>query len=168
VTWDTINYFVDPESGAVIDSTAEVYAVEIVGDEVWVGTANGMAVLDRNGNLISVRRTFSPVTSSAPGGEGGAYATPVPFSPNISPGGIHFHYVPPADGPVTIKIYDYANRLVKTVTDGAQRDGGRQYDESDIWDGRNGKGDVVAVGTYFFVIEYSGGETHWGKLVVIP
>jgi hypothetical protein len=57
---------------------------------------------------------------------------------------------------------------VKTVTDGAHRDADRQYDESDIWDGRNGAGDVVAVGTYFFVIEYSGGETHWGKLVVIP
>ena len=40
---------------------------------------------------------------------------------------------------MTIKIYDYANNLVKTVTDGAQRDAGRQYDETDIWDGRNGK-----------------------------
>lgn len=168
VTWDTLNHFVDPESGAVIDSSTEVYAVEIVGDEVWVGTENGIAVLDRNGNILSVRRTFKAVEASEPGGEGGVYATPVPFSPNITAGGIRFHYVPPVDGPVTIKIYDYANKLVKTVTDGATRDAGRQYDELDIWDGRNGDGDVVAVGTYFFVIEYSGGDTHWGKLVVIP
>jgi hypothetical protein len=168
VTWDTLDHFVDPESGAVIDSTVEVFAVEIVGNEVWVGTENGMVILDRNANLISVRRTFKEVAESEPGSEGGVYATPVPFSPNISSGGIRFHYVPPVSGPVTIRIYDYANNLVKTVTDAAQREGGRQYDESDTWDGRNGAGDVVAVGTYFFVIEYSGGDTHWGKLVVIP
>ncbi len=168
VTWDTLNHFVDPESGAVIDSTVEVFAVEIVGNEVWVGTENGMVVLDRNANLISVRRTFKAVAESEAGSEGGVYVTPVPFSPNISPGGIRFHYVPPVSGPVTIRIYDYANNLVKTVTDAAQREAGRQYDESDTWDGRNGAGNVVAVGTYFFVIEYSGGDTHWGKLVVIP
>ncbi len=81
---------------------------------------------------------------------------------------MRFHYIPPVSGSVSIKIYDYANNLVKTVTDGAQREADQQYDESDIWDGRNGAGDVVAVGTYFFVIEYSGGDTHWGKLVVIP
>lgn len=168
VSWDTLNYFVDPESGAVMDSSVEYFAVEIVGNEVWAGTENGTVVLDRNGNLISVRRSFKAVASSDPGGEGGAYATPVPFSPNISAGGIRFHYAPPVSGPVTITIYDYANNIVKTVTDGAHRDADRQYDESDVWDGRNGAGDVVAVGTYFFVIEYSGGETHWGKLVVIP
>lgn len=168
VSWDTLNYFVDPESGAVMDSSIEYFAVEIVGNEVWAGTENGTVVLDRNGNLISVRRSFKEVNTSDAGGEGGAYATPVPYSPNISAGGIRFHYTPPVSGPVTITIYDYANNVVKTVTDGAHRDADRQYDESDIWDGRNGAGDVVAVGTYFFVIEYSGGETHWGKLVVIP
>jgi hypothetical protein len=151
-----------------MDSSIEYFAVEIVGNEVWAGTENGTVVLDRNGNLISVRRSFKEVTTSDAGGEGGAYATPVPFSPNISAGGIRFHYTPPVSGPVTITVYDYANNVVKTVTDGAHRDADRQYDESDIWDGRNGAGDVVAVGTYFFVIEYSGGETHWGKLVVIP
>lgn len=168
VSWDTLNHFVDPESGAVVDSTVEIFAIEVVGNEVWAGTENGMVVLDRNGNLISVRRKFKAVADSEPGSEGGVYATPVPFSPNITAGGLRFHYVPPVSGPVTIRIYDYANNLVKTVTDGAEREAGQQYDESDIWDGRNGAGDVVAVGTYFFVIEYSGGDTHWGKLVVIP
>lgn len=168
VTWDTLNYFVDPASGATIDSSTEVFAVERVGEEIWVGTENGLVVLDRNGNIISVRRTFKQVASNDPGGEGGVYATPIPFSPNITAGGIRFHYVPPVSGPVTIKVYDYANNLVKTVTDGVHRDAGRQYDETDVWDGRNGKGDVVAVGSYFFIIEYSGGDTQWGKLVVIP
>ncbi len=36
------------------------------------------------------------------------------------------------------------------------------------WDGLNGKGDEVAVGVYYFKVEYSTGEVRWGKLVVIP
>ncbi len=167
-TWDTLNNFVDPSSGAVIDSAIEVFGVEVVGDQVWVGTANGTAILDRSGHTIAVRRTFKPVSSSTAGGEGGAYVTPVPFSPHLTPGGMRFHYVPPSNGAVTIKVYDYANNLVKTVTDGQLRNAGQQYDETDLWDGRNGEGDLVSVGTYFFVIEYGGGERHWGKLVVIP
>jgi len=42
-----------------------------------------------------------------------------------------------------------------------------QYDDAVVWDGRNGKGDRVAVGTYFFTIEYANGDVHWGKLAVI-
>jgi hypothetical protein len=168
VTWDTLNNFVDPTSGAVIDSAIEVFGVKVVGDQVWVGTGNGTAILDRSGHTIAIKRTFKPVTSSSPGGDGGAYVTPVPFSPNLTAGGMRFHYVPPSSGAVTIKVYDYANNLVKTVTDKQTRTAGQQYDEADLWDGRNGDGKLVSVGTYFFVIKFGGGETQWGKLVVIP
>jgi hypothetical protein len=57
---------------------------------------------------------------------------------------------------------------VKVVPRGEPRVAGVQYDEADIWDGRNGKGDLVAVGSYAFTIEYSNGDIHWGKLAVIP
>ena len=167
-TWDTLNRFADPASGAVIDSTVEVYGVAITGDSIWVATENGLAILDREGNTRAVRRTFQPADSRVPGGEGGAYATPVPFSPNLTAGGLRVHYRPTASGPVTITIYDFANHVVKVLTDGEQREAGRQYDESDVWDGRNGDGDVVAVGTYFCVIKYTNGDIHWCKIVVIP
>jgi hypothetical protein len=36
------------------------------------------------------------------------------------------------------------------------------------WDGRNHKGDLVAVGVYYFKVKLGSGETRWGKLVVIP
>jgi hypothetical protein len=168
--WDTMNVLVDPQTGSVIDSTVEVLAVEVIGDEVWVGTENGQAILDKSGNVLAVRRTFRPVEPGAPGAEGGTYATPVPFSPTFSrsTGGLRLHYLPPVDGNVTIKIYDFSNNLVRTLLDDEHREGGRQYDETDIWDGRNGDGDFVATGTYFYIIEYANGATHWGKIAIIP
>lgn len=170
VTWDTLRNFVDPSSGARVDSLSEIFAVAVVGDEIWAGSENGLAILDRNDptTVIKVRRTFQPVTADQGSGEGGCYATPVPFSPNYYPNGIHFHYTPPVDGPVTITVYDFANREVRIVTNGEERKAGVTYDEADVWDGRNGKGDMVATGTYFFVIEYANGDVHWGKTVVLP
>ncbi len=168
-TWDTLSHFVDPQSGASLDEETEIFAVEVVGDEVWLGTDNGFVVLDKNdpGTVRQVRRHFEPVTAAIPGGEGGAYATPVPFSANFHPNGVRFHFVPPVDGAATVSIYDFANQLVKSFYLPGPLSAGVQYDEQIAWDGRNGKGDLVAIGTYFFVIEYSGGKTHWGKLAVI-
>ena len=170
MSWDTLTGFEDPSSHAKVDSLSEIFAVAVVGDEVWAGSENGLVILDKNDptKVIKVRRTYQPVTAEQGSGEGGCYATPVPFSPNYYPNGIHFHYTPPVDGPVTITVYDFANREVKVVTDGAQRLAGVTYHEADVWDGRNGKGDKVATGTYFFVIEYANGDVHWGKAVVIP
>jgi len=168
--WDTLTHFVDPESGAFVAAETEIFAVEVVGDEVWLGTDDGFVVVDKNNpeSVRSVRRHFQPVPANLPSGEGGTYATPVPFSPNFHPNGVRFHFIPPADGPVTISIYDFANQLVRSFHIAKDLSAGVQYDEQIVWDGRNGKGDLVAVGTYFFVIEYENGDTHWGKLAVIP
>ena len=168
-TWETFGQFVDSASGATIDSTTEFYAVRVVGDQLWVGTANGLAILDKadphRGAII--RRTFVEPSGDLPSGKGGPYATPVPFSPRFYDG-VRFHYKPPVSGKVKITIYDFANNVVKTFADidVPQRD--TWYHETVLWDGRNGKGDEVAAGAYFFVIEYANGQTHWGKLAVIP
>jgi hypothetical protein len=171
ISWTLQRNFTDPSSGATVDSTIEILGVEIVDDELWVGTENGMIVLDQTGSEVKqIRRTFRAVDADDPGSEGGVYATPTPYSPrfNLTRGGARLHYTPPVSGDVTITIYDFANRVVKVLTDGEHRDAGVQYNEADIWDGRNGEGDFVAVGTYFFVIEYSNGEVQWGKIAVIP
>ncbi len=55
--------------------------------------------------------------------------------------------------------------LVITLVDGEHRDGDEEYDE--IWYGRNEKGDLVANGVYFFKVEAAGGQTEWGKVVVL-
>jgi hypothetical protein len=54
------------------------------------------------------------------------------------------------------------------LANGVERDGGVQYDDYERWDGRNGKGDIVAGGVYLYVIESSGGDKLWGKFMVIP
>ncbi|MBI3872910.1 MAG: hypothetical protein HY304_07545, partial [candidate division Zixibacteria bacterium] len=167
IHWDTLTNFVDPLTKATIDLSVEIFAVEVVGNEVWIGTENGFAILNKDGKVQSIKRTFQPVDPATPGTEGGAYANPVPYSPSLTAGGLRLHYKPPVSGPVTITIYDFANHVVKVLLDRVSRDAGRQYDETDLWDGRNGGGDIVAVGTYFFVIEYANGAVHWGKIPVI-
>jgi len=168
--WDTFRVFVDTLTGATVDSTVEVLAVELVNNDVWVGTENGLVILNKQGEVQSIKRTFQAVDPAAPGSDGGTYATPVPYSPTFarSFGGLRLHYTPPVSGDVTIRIYDFANNLVKILTDGEFREAGRQYDEAEVWDGRNGDGDIVATGTYFYVIEYANGATHWGKIAIIP
>jgi len=167
-SWDTISVFIDQESGAQIPEFTEVYAVGVVGDTVWVGTENGLAISFDDAATWRIVRDFESLT--APGVSGEPYATPIPWSPSdrITPGPIQFHFVPPADGPVKITIYDFSNRIVIELEDGISRDAGVQYDETHTWDGKNEKGDFVSLGTYFFVIEYGDGSTQWGKLVVLP
>jgi len=84
----------------------------------------------------------------------------------LSTGGVvRIHYKPRQDGPVTIKLYDFAMSLVTTLVDNQDRVGGEEYDEP--WNGKNDEGDVVANGVYFFKVEAPGGQTEWGKLVIL-
>lgn len=79
-----------------------------------------------------------------------------------------FHYLLKQPGNVTITIFDFANNVVKKVADGASREGNVQYDDLDTWNGRNSKGDAVAAGVYFYLLESTGGDKLWGKFMVIP
>jgi len=67
-------------------------------------------------------------------------------------------------GDVKIKIYDISNTLVKTI-DAGNFNQGSSYEVS--WDGRNGNGQIVANGIYYFVIESSSGERGVGKIAVL-
>jgi len=71
---------------------------------------------------------------------------------------------------VTIKVYDFAMNLVATVIDNQPREPREtsDQDDDDRWDMRNENGDIVAAGTYFFVIEKADGGKEWGKLMVLP
>ena len=89
---------------------------------------------------------------------------------SISPGVVSaygFRFDAPVDGAVTISIYDFANQLVRELWIDEPIEAGVPYTTVASWDGFNGKGDLVAIGTYFYVIEYSNGDTDWGKIAVI-
>ena len=65
---------------------------------------------------------------------------------------------------VTIKIYDFALDLVTTLVDGKERSMG---DFSDVWNGKNEEGEMVANGVYFYSVEIDGDGTYWGKIMVL-
>ena len=148
--------------------SSEFTSVAIIDGEVWAGNADGLVKAPKDvkvgeDTVWNVFRTFVPIGTE---GSMTAYAYPSPFSPVLSTGGVvRIHYKPQKDGPVAIKIYDFAMNLVTTLVDNQERFGGEEYDEP--WDGKNEKGDVVANGVYFFKVEASGGQSEWGKLVIL-
>jgi len=155
--WEIFNYMEDqdPISQATIWST-EYTSVTIIDGEVWAGNIDGLVKGTYDGQAWGwdVIRTAVPET----------YAYPSPFSPILQER-VRIHYRPQQDGPVTVKIYDFAMNLVATLADGKDVIGGEWYDE--FWDGKNEKGDVVANGVYFFKVQAAGDQTEWGKLVIL-
>jgi hypothetical protein len=159
---------VEAQSGAntSFSERVEIFSVRQVNDTtVWAGGSDGAAVSTDGGQSWKIFRRFVS-TGTGPGtAEADVFASPVPFSPLRGLGVCRFHYRPTQSGNVTIEIFDFAMRRVKTVIRDAPRVAGVQYD-GDEWDGRNEKGDVVANGTYFFRIDFGTGKK-WGKLVVL-
>lgn len=167
-SWDVFNYMKDKDEITKngIFST-EFTSVAIIDGEVWAGNADGLVKAPKD-LKVGEDTVWNVFRTSVPIGEKGsetAYAYPSPFSPVLSTGGVvRIHYKPQKDGPVTIKIYDFAMNLVTTLRDTKSAAG---IDQDKEWDGKNDKGDTVANGVYFFKVEAPGGQTEWGKLVIL-
>ena len=67
---------------------------------------------------------------------------PNPFNPTT----MIFYDVPEGGGPVTIRVYDVAGRLIRTLVDGVETSGGKRV----MWNGRDNSGSRVATGVYFY------------------
>ncbi|MFQ6042009.1 MAG: lamin tail domain-containing protein [Candidatus Poribacteria bacterium] len=78
--------------------------------------------------------------------------TPNPFNPQITP--THIKYRAPTDTKVTIKIFDSAGKLVKTLLE--KREAGGEQTIS--WDGKDDSGKKVSVGLYICQIIAAGGK----------
>lgn len=166
-TWDTIPLY-DPVDQAGFKSRRAVYGVEVIGNYVWAGSSDGVYRLSLDN--LGDQQVFARVDGESPADE--VYAFPVPFSPGRG-GSVDFHFTvdQPGGASITIEIYDFAmNKVARPVENrffppGRYTGSTRGVAE---WDGLNGKGDVVAVGVYYFKVEYSTGDVRWGKLAVIP
>jgi len=90
------------------------------------------------------------------------YNYPNPFTPNLEV--TRIRYVLELPLPVTIKILDANERLVRTLIEKAQRSAGEHTDT--VWDGKNDNGASVPNGLYFGLIE-TGEERHIIKIAVI-
>jgi len=83
---------------------------------------------------------------------------PNPFHPGEEPTTIAYKLDDFAS--VTIRIYTQSGKLVKRMTFDRGTPGGQSGLNQVLWDGRNGKGEVVASGGYLALIEAQGtGET---------
>ena len=85
-----------------------------------------------------------------------AYAYPVPFRPDLGDTQVTFTNL---SSKATIKIYNVAGELVKTIeeTDG---------DTKAFWDGLNEKGNKISSGLYFYYIR-NDIESKKGKLLIV-
>lgn len=91
------------------------------------------------------------------------YNYPNPFNPDKESTILRYSLEKTAR--VTIKIYDAGGNLVITLLDAVLQRAGEE--QSILWDGKNSKGDIVANGVYFNVIETSEDERAVGKIAVL-
>jgi len=133
--------------------TETVYAVKKVGAHLLVGTPRGLFRSADRGNTWQS-------THHEPGGP---LFFPNPFSPRVHQRATLAVRAAAAGG-ATIRLYDFAMDLVKTVADGASVPAGQSVEF--YWDGTNRKGELAANGVYFYTVEAPGLST-WGKLMVV-
>ncbi len=161
-TWDTVA-LTDTLGNELVLPGTPVYAVEVSGNSLWVGTGDRTLRLDLNSMYTDLVLAVVDSTNEV-------YAFPVPFS-HTRDLGVDFHFFVEKEAYITIEIYDFAMNLVARVVDNQLFPPGF-YPESGpmrtTWDGRNERGEQVAVGVYYFKVSYSTGEVRWGKLAVIP
>jgi len=166
-TWAVFPQIIDNETGERIYAE-EITSVGITPDHVlWVGSMDGLARSIDNGLTWKIFRAFK-----VPGKNGTpeTYAYPNPFSPlrhNLigGDGHVRFQYKTTQATRVTVRVYDFGMNLVRTVVDNKDRPFPGNYTE--VWDGRNDLGDIVANGVYFYKIELSSGHSFWGKVMVV-
>jgi hypothetical protein len=163
-TFDTVAYR-NAEGKDLLFPNTPVYAAGVIGDYLWSGTDDGtvrISMADLTEQLVYFHTELTEE----------AFAFPIPFSPNRD-NRVRFHFNVPTSGNVSIEIYDFAMNLVATPIDHQYFDVGlfQQSPTNDFrpyWDGRNDKGDVAAVGVYYFRVVYENGESTWGKLAIVP
>jgi len=166
-TWVLFPQIRDEEQDRTI-YTMEIYCADVgPAHDLWVGTADGLAMSRNFGWTWTIFRAYQ---TPGTGGNPETYAYPNPFSPMRhnrfgEDGHVRFNYEISHSTSVTVKVYDFGMNLVRTVASNKQRSVPGNYDE--IWDGKNGLGDTVANGVYFYRIEFSDRGPVWGKVIVI-
>jgi len=165
-TWGLYPQIID-DMGDERVYTEEYYAVGHKDGALWVGTGDGLAYSTDNGYTWKIHRSFYKPNDAA---KLFTYAYPNPFSPlrhnRIGEDGhVRIQYNTIKDTYITISIYDFSMKLVKTIVRDKYRKGGDCY--SEVWDGKNESGNMVANGVYFYKLVKEGEKPLHGKIVVL-
>ncbi|MCX7761718.1 MAG: hypothetical protein N2252_02635 [Candidatus Kryptonium sp.] len=167
--WRTKNFGQNWEkAGKIIDFlsrqmiyTNVFYSIGVQKDTIWAGSSDGLVkFVDSEifGDNWKIFRTYEKVA-----GHDKTYAYPNPFSPWLEVTRIHYSVDKP-QSKVTIEIYDFAMRKIRTIISNATRDGVKEYDE--IWDGKDDSGKIVPNGVYFYRVKIDEKELY-GKILLI-
>lgn len=165
-TWDVFPQIVDETTGEKF-YTIEYYSAGVTANKVlWVGSGDGLAVTNNNGQTWQIKRAFVK-----PGieGEPRVYAYPNPFSPlrhnQIGGDGfIRFQFTTNSITSAKIRIFDFAMDLITTIDEGKTYPAG---DWSIAWNGKTESGKLLANGVYFYQLDLAGEGKHWGKIIII-
>lgn len=160
-TWGTFPQMVDASTGEWIDWRV-FYSVRAQEGILWAGGADGLAKTEDNGLTWTVYRAFASTTEEE------TYAYPNPWSPMRYESGevphpLRLQYRTSGQMKVTIKIYDFSLDLVKILEEYHHQTGSNWQ----TWDGKNEKGEIVANGVYYYVVEKEGDGTARGKIVIL-
>ncbi len=109
-----------------------------------------------NANVLDTLYTLS--------GRVRSYAAPNPFAPTQGELS-RINYSIEAAAQVSIELYDFASRRVRTLLSKESRSGQTNHGEN--WDGRDDDGRIVANGVYFYRIGLENGKASFGKVVVL-
>lgn len=165
------------EDGVALDAAQSTpAAVDAPGEWCFVASGEGgmlyycpsntkrgylITVKDKIGNERTypgdITRTVTPTSIT------NAWAGPNPFDPTSEQGTFRIHFDLDATADVTVKIYDMAGGLVKTIDAGSKSGS----DSWVGWDGATTGGTRVANGAYLAHIEASGGGNSASAVVKI-
>lgn len=162
LNWILPNNIVDSETGAQLQTNV-FYSAASEGEEVWLGSDDGLARIDETGFWVGDWKIYfasQPLTSNNE-----TYCYPNPFSPRqeqlkikYSTGGI--------DANVTIRIYNFSMDYVKTVIQNAPRN--RTMEGApDFWDGTDENGNLLPNGVYFYTVEIDDNDLLFGKIIYL-
>jgi hypothetical protein len=159
-SWILPNNIVDSGSGVAL-RTSVFYCAASEGNEVWLGSDDGLAKIKETGFWAGEWKVYfasQPLKS-----ETETYCYPNPFSPKqeqlkikYSTGG--------KDANVTIRIFDFGMNYIRTIIQNAPRN--RTLEGApEFWDGLDDNGNFLPNGVYFYRVDVGDDEPLFGKII---
>ncbi|RKY89350.1 hypothetical protein DRQ09_01470 [candidate division KSB1 bacterium] len=165
-TWGLFPQIIDEITGEKV-YTQKYYSGGFGNGILWIGTDDGLAQSFDYGYSWKIFRAFEEPEIK---NKFYTYAYPNPFSPLRhnrinNEGHIRIQYNTINDTEVSIYIYDFSMKPVRTVVENKFRAGGFSY--SEVWNGKDDYGRKVANGVYFYKLVKKGEKPLYGKIVII-
>jgi photosystem II stability/assembly factor-like uncharacterized protein len=167
--WISPGTITDAASGVILN-TSSYGAAAFQGNNIWLGSGEGLAKL--SGNTVDWSGRWKVFAASQPlSSVTDTYAYPNPFNPRTDILKIKYS-TNGSSVPVTIRIFDFSMHFVRTVVQAVQRGNPiHTVDNSsgaiDYWDGRNDSGTIVPNGVYFYRVDAGSDKPAFGKILVL-